>query len=242
MTSQFTRATGSAHSEQQLTAPVARRASRSFGLLGLLGVFCFSPAFFSAERRLYGLGARGQQRRLAHVARRAEGEIGTDILERCRAMRVKELRTELGTRGIAWADALDKDELVERLAKVLAEESSFSKSGRFRPGQVASLTGSELEEELKDGSTPLLLDVYATWCGPCQFMAPFLEAAAKKWGGKMRVAKLDSDSNPEKSTQLKVYGLPTLILYDRQGNEMFRKEGAHSEAQLLQMVNNAGVL
>ncbi|CAE8588024.1 unnamed protein product [Polarella glacialis] len=163
------------------------------------------------------------------------------ILEKCRAMRVFELRTQLGTRGISWADALEKEELVQRLAEVLTREAAFSKSGRMQPGVVAQLTGAQLAEELEDASTPLLLDVFATWCGPCKMMAPHLEAAARSLGQKVRVAKLDSDLEPAMASRLRANALPTVILFDRTGKEVARQEGAMMEAQLLKMVSAAGV-
>jgi len=164
-----------------------------------------------------------------------------DFVGRCRAMSVAELRDQLGRRQIRWADLLDKEDLVERLAAVLAEEANFSKSGRFTPGQVVELSGSELEEELVDGSTPILLDVYAQWCGPCKFMAPELEKAAKTLGQRIRVAKLDADKAQDMSSKLRVGGLPTLILFDRAGVEVARQEGAMNEAMLLQFAEQAGI-
>lgn len=165
----------------------------------------------------------------------------SDLVIKCKAMSAKELRTELGTRGIPWADALEKDELVNRLVEVLAKEKSYCTSGRIRPGIVASLTGAELSEELKDGTTPVLLDVYATWCGPCQLMAPQLEAAAKRLASRIRVAKMDSDKEQAMATQLRVGALPTIIIFDRNGKEVKRQEGALMEDQLLALVNAAGV-
>eukprot|EP00438_Fugacium_kawagutii_P030438 Skav216223 [mRNA] locus=scaffold238:376997:377854:+ [translate_table: standard] len=162
-----------------------------------------------------------------------------DFMARCRDMTTKELRTELGQRGIGWADALEKDELVERLATVLAKESAFCSSGRLKPGVVAKITGKELEEELADSTTPLLLDVYATWCGPCKQMEPQLAAAAKKLGNKIRVAKMDSDEEGDTSTKLRVGGLPTLILFDRSGQQVQRFEGAMMEDQIIEMVQAA---
>ena len=90
-----------------------------------------------------------------------------DVLARCRGLSVLELRTELGSRGVSWADCLEKEELVQRLAGILEKEQAFCSSGRLKPGKVTKLTGQELSEELEDDTTPLLLDVYATWCGPC---------------------------------------------------------------------------
>lgn len=164
-----------------------------------------------------------------------------EALVKCRAMRVKELRTELGTRGISWADAFEKSELEERLAPVLAAEADFSRSRRLSPGLVGKLSGAELEQELKASSTPMLLDVYATWCGPCKMMAPQLEAAAKSLGQRVRIAKMDSDEEVDWSTRLQVGGLPTLILFDRAGNEITRQEGALMEQQIMDLVSKAGI-
>jgi len=165
------------------------------------------------------------------------GAPSAELRERCRAMRVTELRTQLGSRGIRWADAVEKEELVERLANVMATEASFSSSGRLRPGEVSKLNGAELTIELDQAATPLLLDVYATWCGPCQMMAPHLEAAARSLGNRVRVAKIDSDEEGAWATKLRVGGLPTLILFDKQGKEVARQEGALMEQQLISMVS-----
>lgn len=164
-----------------------------------------------------------------------------DILARCWAMRIKELRTELGTRGIPWADALEKDELVQRLAAVLSKEAAYCSTGRVRPGAVAQLTGPELDKELAYPSTPILLDVFATWCGPCKMMAPQMESAARTLGSTVRLVKVDSDQEPEIATRLHVGGLPTLILFNRDGVEVARQEGAVMEQQILDMVKAAGV-
>ena len=171
----------------------------------------------------------------------SQGATAGDFMARCRGMKVKELRTELGQRDIPWADALDKDELVERLAQVLAKEAAFCSSGRLKPGIVSKITGKELEEELADSTTPLLLDVYATWCGPCKVMEPHLQAAAKKLGNQIRVAKMDSDEEGDASTNLRVNGLPTLILFDRSGKQVQRNEGAMMESQIIEMVQAANL-
>lgn len=159
-------------------------------------------------------------------------------------MEVKELRTELGTRGKPWADCFEKEELVLRLVGVLAEETIaqaiFCRSGRVTPGTVATLTAAELEEELGDPSTPLLLDVYATWCGPCALMAPQLEAAARRLGPRVRVAKMDSDVEQAMCSQLRVGGLPTVILFNQRGEEVGRQEGAMTDQQVISMVEAAG--
>ena len=82
---------------------------------------------------------------------------------------VKELRQELASRNLRWAGLLDKQDLIQAVYDALQAASYFSRSGLVAPGQVAKLTGDQVEQELVPKSandkmqTPLLLDVYATW-------------------------------------------------------------------------------
>ena len=78
--------------------------------------------------------------------------------------------------------------------------------------------------------------VYATWCGPCTMMAPQLEAAAKELGASVRVAKIDSDKYSQWSSRLKVGGLPTLIVFSKQGKEIKRQEGALMKNMIVDLV------
>lgn len=82
----------------------------------------------------------------------------------------------------------------------------------------------------------LLLDVWASWCGPCRLMAPLMEWAAEIYGERLRVAKLEADPNPLTIAQLDVQGLPTLILF-RRGEEVARHEGAIPKEQLQAFVD-----
>lgn len=158
-------------------------------------------------------------------------------LEEIRGMRVRELREELGRRQISRAGLFEKEDLVQALLKARELASNFSPTGLILPGVVADLTETQLEDELKH-PTPMLLDVYATWCGPCQMMAPQLQqAAAENFGSKIRVAKMDSDKNPQLASKLRVSGLPTLVLFNN-GEEIDRIEGALMKDQLVQWVNS----
>lgn len=163
-------------------------------------------------------------------------------LEKIRSMRVKELREELGRRRIPRAGLFDKEDLVQALWKAKQLESVFSPSGKMLPGCVADLSGDEVEQELQHTSTPLLLDVYATWCGPCQMVAGYInEVAQESFSGSdeskplIRVAKMDSDANPQMASQLKVAGLPTIVLFQH-GEEIDRIEGAPTKDQLVEWV------
>ncbi|KAL3929621.1 MAG: hypothetical protein SGBAC_012128 [Bacillariaceae sp.] len=171
------------------------------------------------------------------------------VLEKIRSMRVKELREELGRRRIPRAGLFDKEDLVQALFKANKMEAIFSATGSILPGCVADLSGDQVEQEIQHTATPLLLDVYATWCGPCQMIAPLLEQAAQEsfsgggGGGDasskplVRVVKMDSDANPQMASKLKVAGLPTLVLF-QYGEEIDRLEGAPMKDQLVEWVTS----
>lgn len=102
---------------------------------------------------------------------------------------------------------------------------------------VTKVTGEELEKELSEVDTPVLLDVYAQWCGPCQILAGELDKVAGLYKGKLRVLKVDSDEEPKIASALKVYGLPT-IFFIREGQLIHRVEGAMPASELTKMVNH----
>ncbi len=160
------------------------------------------------------------------------------ILSELRSMRVKELRTACAEANIRWANMIEKEDLVQALWNHKKETSMFSVSGRLIPGDVVDINDDIFKQETSSPSnTILVLDVYATWCGPCQLMAPHLKQAAQEWGTNVRVAKLDSDKYPLSAGKLNVGGLPTIILFDKStGQEIKRQEGALMKDGLLQLV------
>lgn len=170
------------------------------------------------------------------MARQTSRLFGTSVdVDALRAMSVKALRQELGERGLPWGSYIEKSELVGALKDAMETELAFSQSGKIRPGAVAELTGDELLSEIGFAESPLLVDVYAKWCGPCQLMAPELEKAAKELGQRIRVAKLDSDAEPEVSSTLGIEGLPTLLLF-KGGKEIERVQGALMKDDLVNLV------
>lgn len=74
-----------------------------------------------------------------------------------------------------------------------------------------SVTGEELEVMLTEWELPLVVDAYATWCGPCLLMAPEFEKAAQEMKDRVRFVKLDTDLHPEIAGRLNIMGLPTLL-------------------------------
>ena len=81
------------------------------------------------------------------------------------------------------------------------------------------------QELINENETPVLVDFFAEWCGPCKMMSPVLEELAKEYKGKLKVVKIDVDKNPQVAQKFQVRGVPTLILFDK-GNVNWKKSGA----------------
>lgn len=89
-------------------------------------------------------------------------------------------------------------------------------------------------EELVSGSdVPVLVDFYATWCGPCQMMAPILEQVNANMQGQLKVVKIDTDKYPQLASEYSIHALPTLVLF-KNGKPVDRIEGVQSAPQLMQ--------
>jgi len=82
---------------------------------------------------------------------------------------------------------------------------------------------------------PVLVKIFATWCGPCKLLGPVVEAVAEKNLG-IAFLELDIDKSPEIPTKLKLSGVPVLLLY-KDGNEVGRLTGFHGEAKVQELIN-----
>lgn len=86
-------------------------------------------------------------------------------------------------------------------------------------------------EELINDEKPLLVDFFATWCGPCRMVAPELDKLKKMMGDDIRIIKIDVDINPQVAAHYNVQGVPTLMLF-RKGKQLWRQSGAMNAQQL----------
>jgi thioredoxin len=86
---------------------------------------------------------------------------------------------------------------------------------------------------LAQSEEPVLVDFYATWCGPCQMMAPILQQVGQQLKGQLKVVKIDTDRYPQIASQHRIQALPTLVLF-KQGQAVDRIEGVQTAAQLVQ--------
>ena len=98
------------------------------------------------------------------------------------------------------------------------------------------LTEQTFDEAIAANDKLLLVDFWAEWCGPCKMVAPILEEIADEHAGKIRIAKLNVDDNPEIARRFSVMSIPTLIVF-RDGKEEARIIGAKGKGQLVQELN-----
>jgi thioredoxin len=93
------------------------------------------------------------------------------------------------------------------------------------------------QEMLNDSTLPVLVDFYATWCGPCQMMAKILEQVGQRMRGKIAIVKIDTEKYPQLASQHQIHALPTLVVF-KNGQPIRRIEGVLQADQLIADLQN----
>ncbi len=102
---------------------------------------------------------------------------------------------------------------------------------------IIQLTQDNFEKEVLKSITPVLVDFWAEWCGPCKMIAPILDEIADQYQDKIRIAKLNIDDNPATPPKFNIRGIPTLILF-KNGTVEAQKVGAVTKSQLASFLDS----
>ena len=105
-------------------------------------------------------------------------------------------------------------------------------------GKPIDITAAQFDKHLTRNDLPLVIDVWAPWCGPCRMMAPHFEDAARRFVQRARLAKVNSDEENALAARFGVRGIPTLIVF-RNGREIARQSGALDGAALTRWLTSA---
>ncbi|HXS52619.1 MAG TPA: thioredoxin TrxA [Usitatibacter sp.] len=103
--------------------------------------------------------------------------------------------------------------------------------------KIIHITDDTFEQEVLQSQTPVLVDYWAEWCGPCKMIAPALDQIAAEYAGRLKVAKLNIDENQSTPPKYGIRGIPTLMLF-KNGNLEATKVGAVSKSQLAAFIDS----
>ncbi|MBI5576099.1 MAG: thioredoxin [Deltaproteobacteria bacterium] len=102
-------------------------------------------------------------------------------------------------------------------------------------GNIMELNDGNFKTTVDSGPTPVLVDFWAPWCGPCRVIAPILEEVAREMEGKVRIAKVNVDESPDIASTLGIRGIPTLILF-KEGQIKGQMVGVNTKAGIVSLI------
>jgi thioredoxin 1 len=100
-----------------------------------------------------------------------------------------------------------------------------------------TFTDASFDKEVLNSDTPVLVDFWAEWCGPCRMMGPTVDQVASDYSGKVKVGKLDVDSNQQTAARYGIRGIPTLLLF-KDGKIVEQKVGAIGKPEFQKMLDS----
>ena len=103
--------------------------------------------------------------------------------------------------------------------------------------EIIHLSDETFKKEVLESTIPVLVDYWAEWCGPCKMIAPILDELISEYNGKIKIAKLNIDENPQTPIKYGVRGIPTLMIF-KSGNVESTKVGALSKSQLIAFIDS----
>ncbi len=104
--------------------------------------------------------------------------------------------------------------------------------------KITNVTDASFENDVLKSAQPVLIDFWATWCGPCRAIAPVVEQLANDYAGKVKVVKVNIDENPKTPTQYDVRSIPTLLMF-KQGKVVGQIVGAVPKPKIEELVKKA---
>ncbi len=103
-----------------------------------------------------------------------------------------------------------------------------------------TLTAQNFQQEAVQSDVPVLIDFWATWCGPCRIIAPVVAQIAQEYEGRLKVCKCDTDAEPALASAFSIQSIPTLVVM-KDGQTVARTMGAMPKAQLVAFLKDAGI-
>lgn len=104
--------------------------------------------------------------------------------------------------------------------------------------KIVQISDASFAEDVLNATTPVLVDFWAPWCGPCKMIAPILDDLAEELGDKIKICKMNVDDNQEVPAKFNVRGIPTLLIF-KDGNIEATKVGALSKSQLMEFIQDS---